>query len=55
MTDRDPITRLNAAGTPDEICEELQRRRDAFGISYITVPDNAFEAFAPVVAKLTGT
>jgi probable F420-dependent oxidoreductase len=42
-------------GTPDEICEELQRRREAFGISYITVPDNAFEAFAPVVAKLTGT
>ncbi len=42
-------------GTPDAICEELERRRDAYGISYVTVPDTALDAFAPVVAKLTGT
>lgn len=42
-------------GSVDEICDELNRRRDAFGISYVTVGDSALEAFAPVVAKLSGT
>ena len=41
-------------GSPDEICDELERRREQFGISYITVTDEAMEAFAPVVAKLSG-
>ncbi len=41
-------------GTPDAICEELERRREQYGISYVTVGDNALEAFAPVVARLTG-
>ena len=41
-------------GNVDTICEELQRRRDAYGISYITVGDSALEAFAPVVEKLSG-
>jgi probable F420-dependent oxidoreductase len=41
-------------GDVDEICDELERRRALFGINYITIPDNALEAFAPVVAKLTG-
>lgn len=41
-------------GTVDAICEELERRRSEFGISYVTVPDNAIEDFAPVVAKLAG-
>jgi probable F420-dependent oxidoreductase len=41
-------------GTPDAICEELERRRDLYGISYITVPDTALDAFAPVVARLSG-
>ena len=41
-------------GTPDAVCEELERRRERFGISYVTVPDNALEAFAPVVARLAG-
>lgn len=41
-------------GTPDAICEELKRRREQYGISYVTVGDNVFEAFAPVVARLTG-
>jgi len=41
-------------GEVDEICEELERRRELFGTSYLTIPDTAFEAFAPVVAKLSG-
>jgi probable F420-dependent oxidoreductase len=41
-------------GTVDAVCEELLRRRERFGISYVTVPDNALEAFAPVVARLAG-
>ena len=45
-------------GSVDFICEELQRRREAYGISYITVLDdgenNMVEAFAPVVARLAG-
>lgn len=41
-------------GSAAAIAEELQRRREAFGISYITVPDSAMEAFAPVVAALSG-
>ena len=45
-------------GSVDFICEELQRRREAYGISYIAVLDdgenNMAEAFAPVVARLAG-
>ena len=42
-------------GPPEMICDELERRRSEYGISYFTVTDEAFEAFAPVVAKLAGT
>ena len=45
-------------GSVDYICDELERRRDAYGISYIAVLDdgqnNMVEAFAPVVARLAG-
>lgn len=41
-------------GSVDTVCEELQRRRELHGISYITVGEDAMEAFAPVVARLTG-
>jgi hypothetical protein len=41
-------------GTPAALCEELERRREAWGISCVTVPDTACEAFAPVVARLAG-
>ncbi|MEP5765718.1 MAG: TIGR03621 family F420-dependent LLM class oxidoreductase [Halieaceae bacterium] len=48
----------NLIGSVDYICEELQRRREIYGISYITVLDdgenNMVEQFAPVVAKLSG-
>ena len=41
-------------GTPDQIAEELERRRELYGISYVTVADEVAEAFAPVVARLSG-
>jgi hypothetical protein len=41
-------------GGVDTICEELERRRELFGISYFTVGEDALEPFAPVVARLTG-
>lgn len=42
-------------GSVDQIVESLQKRRDEYGISYITVGDAAMEDFAPVVAALAGT
>lgn len=41
-------------GTVDGICEELERRRDEFGISYVCVPNDVAEAFAPVIERLQG-
>jgi len=45
-------------GDIDFICDELIRRREAYGISYIAVIDdgenNMVEAFAPVVERLSG-
>ena len=45
-------------GSIDYMCEELERRRETYGISYIAVLDdgenNMVEAFAPVVQKLAG-
>jgi hypothetical protein len=42
-------------GTADEICETLRRRRDQYGISYVTVFDRDAETFGPIVERLTGT
>jgi probable F420-dependent oxidoreductase len=41
-------------GSVDAVATELQRRRELYGISYVTVGDAAMEAFAPVVARLAG-
>ncbi len=41
-------------GSVDGICDELQRRRERYGISYVTVPEDAMQPFAPVLAKLQG-
>ncbi|HEX7034164.1 MAG TPA: TIGR03621 family F420-dependent LLM class oxidoreductase [Pseudomonadales bacterium] len=41
-------------GSVDAVCEELERRRELHGISYVTVGEAAMEAFAPVVARLAG-
>lgn len=42
-------------GSVETVCEELQRRRELHGISYVTVGEDAMEPFAPIVARLTGT
>ena len=41
-------------GSVDTICEELERRRELHGISYITIGKDNMEAFAPVVDRLNG-
>ncbi len=41
-------------GTPQDMAEELQRRREAFGVSYISVNEMFLEEFAPVVELLKG-
>lgn len=41
-------------GSVDAVCEELERRRELHGISYVTVGETALDAFAPVVARLSG-
>jgi hypothetical protein len=41
-------------GEPDTIADEFERRRGAYGISYVTVGNDVVAAFAPVVAQLTG-
>jgi len=43
------------AGTVDEVCDLLVQRREAWGVSYVVVGEDAHEAFAPVVARLAGT
>ena len=41
-------------GSADAICDELERRRELHGISYITVGRDNMESFAPVVERLAG-
>jgi probable F420-dependent oxidoreductase len=41
-------------GTPAEMADELQRRRDAYGVSYVSVNGSFLEPFAPVVERLAG-
>jgi probable F420-dependent oxidoreductase len=42
-------------GTLDEIVEDLRVRRERFGISYVIVPGEVVDSFAPVVERLSGT
>jgi len=42
-------------GTIDEIVEDLLRRRELYGISYISVDERFMDALAPVVARLAGS
>jgi alkanesulfonate monooxygenase SsuD/methylene tetrahydromethanopterin reductase-like flavin-dependent oxidoreductase (luciferase family) len=41
-------------GTVDQIVEDLQMRRERFGISYIVLREGVADAFAPVVERLAG-
>jgi hypothetical protein len=45
---------LMLRGTPRQMADEIERRRDAFGFSYITVNAMYVEEFAPVVDLLDG-
>jgi probable F420-dependent oxidoreductase len=42
-------------GTETEIIEQLHRRRETWGLSYVVVGDENIDEFAPIVAKLAGT
>lgn len=42
-------------GNVDQIAEDLRRRREEFGFSYVVISGDAFEALAPVVRRLAGT
>ena len=42
-------------GTVEYLVETLQRRREQYGISYLHVPFQDIDVFAPVVARLAGT
>ena len=42
-------------GTVDELVDDLRARRERYGFSFVVVPGDAAEAFAPVVERLSGT
>jgi probable F420-dependent oxidoreductase len=42
-------------GTVGQIVDDLRTRRDRYGFSYVIVPGEFIEPFAPVVEKLAGT
>jgi len=41
-------------GTEEEIVDDLLRRRDQYGISYISVDERFMDTLAPIVARLAG-
>ena len=60
LTDADAVQAATDAtlaelGSIDILCEELERRREEYGIHYVTVTDEVAEDFAPVVARLSGS
>ncbi len=42
-------------GTVAQMAEDLQERRERYGLSYIVVMEGNLDTFAPVVARLAGT
>ena len=46
---------LALIGTLDEMTEELQWRRQEYGISYWSIEADCWEALGPVVSELSGT
>jgi alkanesulfonate monooxygenase SsuD/methylene tetrahydromethanopterin reductase-like flavin-dependent oxidoreductase (luciferase family) len=53
LRDRDTLAALR--GSPAEMADELLRRRDTLGFSYIVVSDAFIDVLAPVVERLAGT
>jgi probable F420-dependent oxidoreductase len=41
-------------GSVDQIVDEMQARRERYGISYYVVSDRALEIVAPIIARLSG-
>jgi probable F420-dependent oxidoreductase len=41
-------------GSVDAVCEQIEQRREQYGISYFTVQEDSIDSFAPVVARLAG-
>ena len=41
-------------GSVDQIVDEMQKRRERYGISYYVVSDRVLEIVAPIVARLSG-
>ena len=41
-------------GTVDEVCEQLVERRARWGFNYVVIHEGEMDAFAPVVARLSG-
>lgn len=55
VSPEDALTIPNAfIGTVEEICDEMQARRDRWGVSYVVFQEGAMDAMAPVVARLNG-
>lgn len=52
LVERDSLTMLR--GSTRQMADELRRRRDEFGVSYVSVNSAFVEAMAPVVELLTG-
>lgn len=42
-------------GTVDEICDDLEARRERWGFSYVVVQGDSVQPFAPVVERLAGS
>jgi len=42
-------------GSIDYMCEELERRRELFGASYISILDRCIDGMSPIVGRLAGT
>ena len=42
-------------GSPDEIVERLQARREAFGVNYVSIQQSQIDSFAPIVARLAAS
>lgn len=53
LVEHDSLVHLR--GTTEEMVDELRRRRDQVGLSYIGVSGHDLERFAPVVERLAGT
>jgi hypothetical protein len=41
-------------GTIDQIVEDLEQRRERYGISHVVVPGDAADDLAPIVERLAG-